>query len=154
MEIANYLEQVSNDHLSTNTKQKIYQMMREIGELESIGDACYNLSRTLNRSRQLGMKLTAEQIIKLNEMMGLCDEALEQMCKMMHSKRIDLDIRETYRIENEIDQMRDRLKLANIDSVNNRQYEYALGSIFSDLIAELEKMGDYIVNVVQARIGK
>lgn len=154
IEIARYLEEVSNDHLSDETKVKIRRMMREISELESIGDACYKLARTISRRQESGMVFTEQQIIHLKEMMRLCDDALVQMNVVMHGHRSNHDIRETFRIENEINQMRQQLKADNIRAVNNHEYDYALGTAYTDLINECEKLGDYIVNVVQARFGK
>ena len=152
--IARYLEQVGEDHLSDATKQKVRQMMREVGELESIGDACYNLARTIKRKQESGQRLTTHLQEQLDAMMKLCDDALTQMNAIMPGHRNEHDIRVTYRIENDINQMRDRLKAGNIQAVNDHEYDYALGTIFADLISECEKLGDYVVNVVQARFGK
>ena len=152
--IARYLEQVSEDHLSDETKQKIRQMMRELGELESIGDACYNLARTIRRQQESGRSLTAPLQQQLHAMMTLCDDAITQMCIIMKGHRNENDIRDTYRIENDINQLRDRLKAANIHAVNDHDYDYTLGTVFADLVSECEKLGDYVVNVVQARIGR
>ena len=151
--IARYIEQVSEGHLSDETKQKIRQMMREVGELESIGDACYNLARTIKRKQESGKRLTTHLQQQLDDMMTLCDNALTQMNIIMKGHRNEHDIRDTYRIENDINQMRDRLKVGNIRAVNDHEYDYALGTIFADLISECEKLGDYVVNVVQARFG-
>ena len=151
--IARYMEQVSKDHLSDETKQKIRQMMREVGELESIGDACYKLARTIKRKQESGKRLTTHLQQQLDDMMTLCDYALTQMNIIMKGHRNEHDIRDTYRIENDINQMRDRLKVGNIRAVNDHEYAYALGTIFADLISECEKLGDYVVNVVQARFG-
>ena len=153
IEIARYLEQVSSGHLSDVTKQKIRQMIREIGELESVGDACYNLARTLNRQKQSGKTFSDKQLEELGAMMGLCDEALRQMCVVMHGHRHEHDIRETFRLENEINAMRDKLKAENVENVNNQLCDYAVGAMFSDLVSEMEVLGDYIVNVVEARFG-
>ena len=152
--IARYLEQVSDGHLSDGTKQKIRQMMREVGELESIGDACYNLARTIKRKQESGKRLTTHLQRQFDTMMTLCDDALTQMNIIMKGHRNEHDIRDTYRIENDINQMRDRLKTNNIRAVNDHEYDYALGTIFADLISECEKLGDYVVNVVQARFGQ
>ena len=154
IEIARFLEQVSDNHLSDDTKTKVRQMLREVGELESIGDACYNLARTLNRLQETGKDFTATQRTKLLAMMTLCDDALTQMNNIMPGHRFEHDIRDTYRIENDINQMRQRLKNDNIRAVNNHEYNYAVGTIFIDLVNECEKLGDYVVNVVQARFGK
>ena len=152
--IARYLEQVSDNHLSDITKMKVRQMLREISELESIGDACYHLARTLNRRHESGKDFTPALYEKLKSMMQLADEALSQMNRVMSGHKREHDIRETYRIENEINQKRQLLKSENIRAVNDHEYDYAIGTMFSDMINECEKLGDYIVNVVQARFGK
>jgi len=154
LEIAHFLEQVSENHLSDETKTKVRQMLREVGELESIGDACYNLSRTMKRQRESAKDFTVPQHQKLATLMTLCDEALEQMVTIMSGHRNEHNIRETYRIENDINQMRQQLKNENIRSVNEHEYDYAVGTIYIDLVNECEKLGDYVVNVVQARFGK
>ena len=154
IEIARFLEQVSENHLSDETKEKVRQMLREVGELESIGDACYNMARTLNRLHESGKDFTATQRTQLQAMMVLCDDALTQMNIVMTGHRYEHDIRDSYRIENDINQMRQRLKNENIRAVNEREYDYAIGTIYMDLINECEKLGDYVVNVVQARFGK
>ena len=135
LEIAQYLENVSDAHLSDDTKGKIRAMLREVSELESIGDACYNMARTINR------KFTAKQdhfnekqYNHLHQMMGLTDQSLVN-------------------IENEINNYRNQLKAQNIVDVNNHEYTYAEGTIYIDLINECEKLGDYVVNVVEARLG-
>lgn len=161
--IARYLEQVSNDHLSDETKTKIREMLREVSELESIGDACYNLARTLKRRQQSGRHFTLEQSKQLQTMMGLCQDALEHMCSMMHGHRNEHDIHETYRLENNINMMRNQLKDNNIIAITKRggqgettvleDYDYALGSLYTDYVGELEELGDYVVNVVEARFG-
>ena len=153
IEIARYLEQVSDNHLSDVTKGKVRQMMREISELESIGDACYKLARTLSRRHETGRPLPAELRAKLVAMMALADEALTQMNSVMQGHSRDYDIRDTYRIENDINQMRQRLKADNMRAVNERDYDYVTGTLYADLINECEKLADYVVNVVQARMG-
>jgi len=154
IEIANYLEQVSEGHLSDESKQKIRQMLREISELESIGDACYKLARTLDRRHQSGRAFSVHQEESLRDMVALCQQALSQMCVVMHGHRNEHDISDTYRIENDINMLRNNLKSSNIEAINAHEYDYAVGTLFSDLITEMEKLGDYVVNVVEARFGK
>ncbi len=154
LEIANYLEQVSDDHLSDETKQKIRQMMREIGELESVGDACYKLARTTSRLQHDNIKFTTQQITEIQSMMELCEKALSQMCTVMNGHRDDHNIHKSFRIEKEINIKRDQLKAANIEAVNKHEYDYSVASIYADVISELEKLGDYVINVVQARFGQ
>ena len=152
--IADYLAQLSNDHLSDTTKQKIRQMLREVSELESIGDACYKIGRTLARHRELSLAFVTSQSDNLHKMRDLTNNALQQMCKVMHGHRSEHNINETYRIENEVNLLRNRLKEENIQAINNHEYSYALGTLYFDIISEMEKLCDYIVNVVEARFGK
>ncbi len=154
IEIAHYLEQVSDGHLSDDTKQKIRQMMREISELESIGDACYKLARTLERKQESGKAFSSHQAEQLQALMLLCDHALTQMQTGKHGHRSEHDRRETFRIENDNNQLRQQLKNENVAAVNNHEYDYAVGSLYVDIINELEKLGDYVVNVVEARFGR
>ena len=154
IEIARYLEQVGDAHLSDETKLKIRQMMRQISELESIGDANFNLARTLNRHQQSEKHFTDHQYEEIRNMMQLADESLTQMNRTLSGRREEQDINETFRIENEINSMRNRLKAANIQSINDHEYDYAIGTMYTDLISECEKLGDYVVNVVEARLGK
>ena len=154
IEIAKYLEQVSYDHLSDETKNKIRQMMREISELESVGDACYNLARTLNRKMEANAHFTEKQYEGLRAIMQLCADALRQMNVMMTGRRSEHDINESFRIENEINAMRHMLKNENVRNINEQVYDYAVGTMFSDLVTDCEKLGDYVINVVEARFGK
>ncbi len=152
--IADYLAQLSNDHLSDTTKQKIRQMLREVSELESIGDACYNIGRSMARHNRLDFAFTESQKANLHKMSALADKALEQMGTVMHGHRSDHSIHETYRIENEVNLLRNQLKEENIEAINNHEYGYALGTLYFDIVNEMEKLCDYIVNVVEARFGK
>ena len=154
IEIAKYLEQVSDAHLSDETKGKIRQMMRQISEIESIGDACYNLARTLNRRQQSNTDFTAEQYTNIHRMMDLTDSALTQMNHIMQGRRDELSANETFRIENDLNTLRNELKAKNIHDVNEHLYDYAIGTMYIDFINECEKLGDYVVNVVEARLGK
>ena len=151
LEIAQYLEHVSNDHLSGETKHKIRMMMREIGELESIGDSCYKLAQIIERKHETDKKLTQHQTEQLQAMMALCTQSLAQMNVVMHGHRIDHDIHDTYRIENKINEKRRKLRDENAMSVDNQEYSYSLGTLYVDMVNEMERLGDYVVNVVQAR---
>ena len=152
LEIANYLDQVSDAHLSDDTKAKIRAMLREISELESIGDSCYNMARAISRKYQ-GKEdhFNDEQYSHLHQMMGLTDQALTQMNQLLSGRKDNFDVNRSYNIENEINNYRDQLKSQNIIDINNHKYTYAVGTIYMDLINSCEKLGDYIVNVVEAR---
>ena len=154
LEIAKYLEQVSDAHLSDETKAKIRAMLREISELESIGDACYNMARTINRKyTQKQDHFNEQQYSHLHQMMGLTDDALSHMNRLMSGRKEAYDANRTFNIENEINNFRNQLKAQNIIDINNHEYTYAEGTVYMDLINECEKLGDYVVNVVEARMG-
>lgn len=154
IEIARYLEQVGDAHLSDETKWKIRSMLREISELESIGDACFNLARTLNRHLQSQTEFTDHQLEELRNMMQLTEDSLTQMNNALTGRREEQDINETFRIETDINALRNRLKAENIQAVNDHEYDYAIGTMYTDLVSECEKLGDYVVNVVEARLSK
>ena len=151
IEIARYLEQVSSAHLSDDTKIKIRNMMREIGELESIGDSCFNLARTLKRRRDQSEDFSESMLPHLELMLNLCDHAMSQMALIMHGPKENYSISDSYAIEADIDQYcKDFLRM-NLDDVNNHVYNYGMGTIYVALIKECEKLGDYIINAVEAR---
>ncbi len=149
LEIAKYLDSVSDAHLSDDTKAKIRAMLREISELESIGDACYNMARTISRKYN-GKEdhFIEKQYDHIHQMMELTDQSLTQMNRLMKG-----DANRSFNIEHEINNYRNQLKSQNITDVNNHEYTYAVGTIYMDLINECEKLGDYVVNVVEARLG-
>lgn len=152
IEIAKYLEHISDSHLSDETKAKIRAMLREISEIESIGDSCFNIARTLSR-RNNKEKFTDQQMMHIQQMMNLTDNALTEMNHLMSGHKGQLDINRSFNIENEINNFRNQLKTQNINDVDNHEYNYAIGTMYMDIINECEKLGDYIINVVEARMG-
>ena len=153
IEIAKYLDQVSDSHLSDETKAKIRAMLREISEIESIGDSCFNIARTLNRRFKGKEDFIATQYEHMHQMMELTDNALTQMNITLVGHKGDNDANLSFNIENEINNYRNQLKSQNINDVNNHLYTYAIGTMYMDIIQECEKLGDYVVNVVEARMG-
>ena len=151
LEIANYLNQVSEGRLSSESKLQIRGMLREVTEIESIGDSCYNLARTINRKRQSNEDFTEQQYEHIHSMMALDDEALAQMITVIeHTDHPATDVNKSYNLENEINNFRNQLKNQNIVDVNNKDYSYQMGVYYMDIIAECEKLGDYVMNVVEA----
>lgn len=152
IEIAKYLDQVSDAHLSDDTKAKIRAMLREISEIESIGDSCYNIARTINR-RVIGKEdFTTQQYEHIHQMFELTDSALAHMNYMFSHNKENIDVNRSFNIENEINNFRNQLKTQNINDVNSHEYTYAIGTMYMDIIQECEKLGDYVVNVVEARM--
>ena len=151
LEIANYLNQVSEGRLSSESKLQIRAMLREVTEIESIGDSCYNLARTINRKRQTNQDFTEKQYEHIHLMMKLTNDALAQMIVVVEKpEHQNIDINKSFNIENEINNYRNQLKNQNILDVNNKEYDYQMGVYYMDIIAECEKLGDYVVNVVEA----
>ncbi len=153
IEIAKYLDSVSDAHLSDKTKAKIRAMLREISELESIGDSCYNIARTINRKMAGKEDFTERQYEHLHQMFELTDDSLTQMNVLLTGRKDNFDVNRSFNIENEINNYRNQLKSQNINDVNNHEYTYAIGTMYMDIVSECEKLGDYVVNVVEARMG-
>lgn len=154
IEIAEYLEHVSKEHLSDDTKNKIRIMRRQIGELESVGDACFKTALTIQRLRKSHEDFTPQQYTRLHEMLRLVNEALTQMMIVVSGRRNDLTLDHSLEIERDINALRDELRADIIRDVNAHQYSYAVGTFFGDVIANCEKLGDYVMNIVEARLGK
>ena len=153
IDIANYLHDVSDAHLSDETKAKMRAMLREISEIESIGDSCYKIARIINRYRSGKEQFSGYQIKNMKTMMELVDDSLTEMNKILVNYRENSDINRAYNIENEIDNYRDMNKAENFSEVNDQKYSYAIGTMYSDFFDECETVGDYVVNVVEARMG-
>ena len=153
VEIAKYLDGVSDAHLSDVTKAKIRAMLREISEIESIGDSCYNMACTINRKRNGKEDFTEQQYEYIQQMMTLTDNALTQMKNLMLGRKENYDANLSFNIETEINNYRNQLRSQNINDVNNHEYTYTIGIMYMDIINECEKLGDYVVNVVEARMG-
>nr|MBP7473451.1 Na/Pi cotransporter family protein [Prevotella sp.] len=152
IEIAKYLDQVSDSHLSDDTKGKIRSMLREISEIESIGDSCFNMARTINRRVQSKEDFTDDQYSHIHQMFTLTDDALTQMNYLFTHERQKIDVNKCFNIENEINNYRNQLKKENIIDIENNKYTYGIGTMYMDVIQESEKLCDYVVNVVEARM--
>lgn len=152
VEIANYLNKVSEGRLSDESKAGIQKMLRQIDDLESIGDSCYNLARTLHRHREYTKEdFTKEQTENIHSMMSLAEMALDEMVKIVeHPDFQGRGYAKSRNIETEINNYRNHLKTKNLDDVNNGKYSYQLGVFYTDYVSECEKLGDYVMNVVQA----
>ena len=155
IEIANYLTAVSEGRLSSESKEEIRIMLRAVSEIESIADSCNNLARSIKRRNEFKSEFTEEQNKHLDHMFELVSEALNRMNLILHKPElIHDDINPSYNIENEINNYRNQLKSRNIEDINNKLYQYQDGVYYMDMVSESEKLGDYVLNVVQAVIEK
>ena len=152
-EIGRYLGDVGSAHLSDDTKQKIRAMLRQIGELESVGDSCFNLARILRRKRATKIVFTPEMDEGIRRMFSLVEEALTRMNTVLSGHKEDFGIGVSEDLERQINACRNELKRQNIENLDAHKYDYDKGTVFVDLFSECEKTGDYIINVVEARLG-
>ena len=154
MEIAGYLNKVSAGRLSDASKSQIQKMLRQITELESIGDSVYNLGRTLNRHRMhCHDAFTSEQTQHMQTMLQLVEEALTEMMNRIDRPTTKNNITKSINIEHEINNYRKQLRNQNLHDVNAGLYSYQLGVFYVDFISECERLADYVMNVVQAGKG-
>ena len=151
IEIANYLTEVSEGRLSSESKEEIRIMLRAVSEIESIADSCNNLARSIKRRNEFKSEFTEEQNKHLDHMFELVSGALDRMNVILHKPElVHDDINPSYNIENEINNYRNQLKSRNIEDINNKLYQYQDGVYYMDMVSESEKLGDYVVNVVEA----
>lgn len=155
IEIANYLTEVSEGRLSSESKEEIRIMLRAVSEIENIADSCNNLARSIKRRNEFKSEFTEEQNKHLDHMFELVSGALNRMNLILHKPElVHDDINPSYNIENEINNYRNQLKSRNIEDINNKLYQYQDGVYYMDMVSESEKLGDYVLNVVQAVIEK
>ena len=153
IEIGGYLNKVSEGHLSPESKTSLQCMLREISEIESIGDACCNMAHVLKRKFKLGEDFTEEQYKRIDSMIKLCDQAMEQMLSVIEDKP-QTKASLTLKMEYEINDYRKMLKEQNINDINAQRYSYQLGVHYMDMVNDCEKLGDYVVNVVEAHVNR
>ena len=151
IEIAEYLNKVADGRLSDHSKQELHAMLRIVSELESVGDACYNMSRTIRHKHETKQNYEGYIDTNLETMFALADQALEQMVKVVSLNYLaqnDFDV--AMNIEHEIDNLRTELKTENSQNVSTKLYEYQISVTYMDIISECEKLGDYVINVEEA----
>lgn len=151
VEIARYLNQVSEGRLSLESKSSIQAMLKEISEIESIGDACYNMARAINRKFRNSADFTEEQYSHIKYIMGLCDNALDYMLEVVEDKP-QVDLKRSLNKEHEINNYRKQLKERNIVDINDKKYDYQMSVHYMDVVNDCEKLGDYAINVVEAHV--
>lgn len=152
LEIANYLNSVSDGRLSAETKAKIRAMLREVSEIESIGDSCYNLARGISHKRQAKENFTKEQEQHLSHIFELTTRSLNQMLNTLKTGS-HADAMEGFNVENELNLYRKELKINNVSDIADGKYSYQMGVFYMDMVNECEKLSDYAINIIEARTG-
>ena len=151
VEIAKYLTKVAEGRLSEDSKHQLQTMLRVVSEIESVGDSCYNLARTIMRKREDKSVYNSEMNANIDLMMNLVEGAIHQMNESLENNHIsNEEVNRSVNIENEINNFRNQLKLQNVEDVKGKKYSYQASVTYMDIIVECEKMGDYIINVVEA----
>ena len=158
IEIANYLTKVLEGRLSAYGKENVRIMLRVISEIESIADSCNNLSKAIKRRNDGKSIFIDSQNHCIDHMFSLNEKALVHMNgileKSNQQEATDDDLAVTLNIENEINNYRNQLKNDNIENIDAKKYDYPDGVYYMDIVSECEKLGDYVVNVVQTIVGK
>ena len=150
-EIAQYLNNVADGRLSDQSKHEVHKMLRIVSELESVGDSNYNLSRYIRHKHENHVQYTEYQDKNVEMMIYLLSGAETKMVEALERGTIsEEEFLEMTNMENEINNFRDELKMQNMQHITERKYDYSTGVNYMDIILELEKMGDYIINVEEA----
>ena len=151
IEIANFLNRVAEGRLSPEGKMRVAGMLRIISEIESIADSCFNIAKTLNRKNQVHVEFEEPVMVEIDKMYDMVQSAMKNMLEILRQMESpeDANIITAYNKEREINNFRDRLRDDNIFNINNKVYDYQEGIFFMDLIGEAEKLGDFMLNVVE-----
>lgn len=151
IEIANYLTSLASGRLSTESKKQVQTKLRIISEVESIGDSCYNIARILQRKREQEVEFSKHISEQLQTMFELVDRAMSQMEHCLSDDNFQLsELHKSQNFENEINNLRNQLKTQNVEDVKDGKYPYNISTLYMDIVVECEKIGDYIINVVEA----
>ena len=153
LEIANYLTRVLEGRLSSHGKESVRFMLRAISEIESVADSCNNLAKAIKRRNDGKSKFTNIQNSSIDHMFSICDKAIERMNELLDKPEQEIttdDINLSINIENEINNYRNKLKNDNIENIDDKKYTYQDGIYYMDIVSECEKLGDYVINVIQA----
>ena len=153
IEIGDYLNKVGEGRLSPESKTALQCMLKEISEIESMGDACYNMARAINRKFRTKEDFTEEQMQHIKHIMQLCDNAMTHMIGVLNDVP-QVDVNRTLNFENEINDYRKLLKEKNVADIESQKYSYQMGVHYMDVVNDCEKLGDYIVNVVEAHANR
>ena len=150
-EIATFLNSLPQDSISEDTRQKVKSMYKIIGELESLGDSGESISRIISRRNIHNKNFTEQQIEKINTMINLVDHAYGIMIDNLMSTENGMDnLRRAVDCEVEINEMRNSLREAEILKIEQNNAEYQSSVYYLDLISEIERMGDFMINISEA----
>ncbi|MCI8998318.1 MAG: Na/Pi cotransporter family protein [Muribaculaceae bacterium] len=150
IEIANYLNRCSEGRLSNEGKHRIAAMLRIDSEIESIADCCYGIAKILIRRQESRVNFNEEIYHNIDSMFIAVESAMTNMILLLRDFETaeENDIIASYNKEREINNLRNQLRSSNVENINDHHYEYQAGIYYMDIVGSLEKVGDYIINVV------
>ena len=150
-EIAAFLNAVSAGDISRETSMKIKAMYKIIGEIESLGDSGETISRILSRRNIHKKEFDQETVRKLEDMAAAIDHAYDAMITNLnaaHKGELE-NVANAYNAEGRINNLRDYLRDAEIEAIESERKNYQTSVYYMDILSELEKMGDFIINISQ-----
>jgi len=150
VEIAMYLTKASEGKLSDQSSAYIKSMMRIIDDLESIGDACYKLSRLIDSKNQKNLYFIQELRDNCNALFKLTRASLENMVVQLSRQYTESNIAEINEIDNAIHQLREKLRQEHVSSIKKERYSYQTGIIYNDIVRLTERVGDYAFRVSES----
>ena len=152
VEIANYLNRCAEGRLSSDSKHRIASLLRIVSEVESIADGCFGVAKAMMRKQQGKVEFPELIYNNIDSMLEYVDDAMNNMMSLLSDveNARESEIIASYNKEREINNKRNQLRVGNIENINNKIYEYQAGIVYMDIIGDLEKTGDYIINVVDA----
>jgi len=150
IEIANFLNLTAEGRLSNQSKLHVAAMLNIVSEIESIADACLGVGKILLRKQQSHAEFNKEIYENIDTMFAYVHEAMTMMIALLKNveNTTDHQLNTSYNKEREINNVRNTLRSANVDNINEKHYEYQAGIYYMDIISDLERTGDYIINVV------
>ncbi|MCH5246832.1 MAG: Na/Pi cotransporter family protein [Muribaculaceae bacterium] len=150
LEIGNFIKNVAEGRLSNISKRRIAGMLTMNSELESIADCCLGVGKILLRKQQANVHFNEEIYENIDLMYDYIRTAMDNMMLLLQSKEhpSENNIIKSYNNEREINNMRNQLRTTNVENINANHYEYQAGIYYMDIISDLEKTGDHIINVV------
>lgn len=157
IEIANYLTKVLEGRLSSQGKENIRIMLRVISEIESVADSCNNLAKAIKRRNDGKSVFIDSQNHNIDHMFSLDDKAIARMNELLEKQDHEItndDMGISINTENEINNYRNQLKIDNLENIDAKRYNYSDGVYYMDIVSECEKLGDYVINVAQAVVGR
>lgn len=154
IEISRYLSECAENDLSHESTMKVRAMLAITNELERIGDVFYQMSLTMQRKEKQKIWFTAEQRANIKSMLEAIDEAFIEMIENLRKPAKEVDITRALELEKKINKLRDKYRAEHLSSIEDHEFNIKSGIIYTDLIYSCEKVGDHIVNVSEASVGK